>query len=160
MTKDYLSLILFPFSESTTEGYRIRWWELISSKYLVWTKNAIHHISKQRMLQPSGPCSHSCKSGTLRRLRMRKHRILASDSRGAHQKNCYREEPILTPRWIYFFDFSLCYSLFLSGNPAPLPECQTKVGFFQLTGRLSDSQHLWMVCRKEDINKYPPVLYD
>ena len=38
----------------------------------MWTKNAIHHISKQRMLQPSGPCSHSCKSGTLRRLRMRK----------------------------------------------------------------------------------------
>ena len=33
----------------------------ISGKYLVWTKNVTCHISKQRMLQPSGLCSHPCK---------------------------------------------------------------------------------------------------
>ena len=29
-----------------------------------------------------------------------------------HQWNCCREEPILTPWWIFFFDFTLCFYYF------------------------------------------------
>ena len=116
---------LFPFSESTTvytEGYRIRWWELISSKYLVWTKNATCHISKQRMLQPSGLCRHPCKAGA------------PWEDSGWESSGHWPQTVEMQIRGtvtggtgfdclLDLVDFSFCYSLLLLGNPTSLPKC-------------------------------------
>lgn len=59
-------------------------------------------------------CSHSWKRWcSLRRLRMRKSRTLAPDRGSAHQRNYNREEPILTPCWICFFDHLLFTAFFV-----------------------------------------------
>ena len=73
---------------------------------IVWMKNITCHISKQRMLQPSNhhitaswtvsPRELRIETGcppssTLRKLRMRKHRMLAPDTWGAYQRNDFSE---------------------------------------------------------------------
>ena len=90
---------------------------------ILWMKNIACHISKQRMLWPSShhvtamsmvspegtqdrnrmptikPSATAAtpvpQQGTLRRLRMRKHRILALDSWRAHQRNDFSEPRLL-----------------------------------------------------------------
>ena len=59
-------------------------------------KNIACHISKQRMWQPSSHHITAAPRGrALRRLRMRKHRILAPDSWGAYQRNDFSEPRLL-----------------------------------------------------------------
>ena len=88
---------------------------------------------------------------------MKKHRILAPDSGGAHQRNCNREEPILTPCWICFFDFNLCFSFLLWGNPGPCLNVKLKcfcLFFFSAHRRQSDPDHLWMAAERKKLT-YP-----
>ena len=51
----------------------------------------------------------------------------------ASSSSCGQDEPILTPHQNCFFDLLFCFCCYhhtswpASGNPAPLPDCETKV---------------------------------
>ena len=102
-------------------------------------------------LQP--PLQGHC---TLWKLGMRKHRVLAPDSRGAHQRNCNREQSILTPCWI-------CLTLTLAIHclcQQNLPLClnvKLKWLFFSSWGdNLILTICEWLQKRKS--NTFPPIL--
>ena len=75
---------------------------------------------------------------------------------------CYKEEPILTPRWLYFFYFNLCFLLLLFGKRI-LSTCN---GLPQGTLHLCLNVKPKCLCsgpcpsvdghRKEEINTSPP----
>lgn len=104
------------------------------------------------MLQPPELCSHPCKGGApLRRLRMKKEQDASPRQGRCTPKELCREEPILTPCWICFFDH--CWSLLWSGKPCLCMRMLNQSGFCQLTGdSLTLTTCQWLQKRKMNRN--------
>ena len=70
---------------------------------------------------------------------------------------CYKEEPILTPRWLYFFYFNLCFLLLCSVKGyclhvmACLREPCTSAWMLNQNAFVQDLVHLWMATGRKKL---------